>query len=98
MIREHSRIDPNQLFILQGDKDFHVSVENDFNGYKDIFGDHPKVIYKLYPNLNHAFMPSVYGEIRKAKKEYNVEQHLDQQVIQDISDWIHSVSRSVITN
>lgn len=86
------------LFILQGEKDFHVSVDNDFNGYQEILGDHPKVKYKLYPNLNHAFMPSVYGEIRKAKKEYNVAQHIDQQVIQDISDWIHSVSRSIITN
>lgn len=79
------------MFILQGEKDFHVSVEKDFNGYKKILGDRPNVTYKLYPNLNHAFMPSVYGDIRKAKKEYIVAQHVDQQVINDISDWIHSV-------
>ncbi|MFT9816602.1 helix-turn-helix domain-containing protein [Lysinibacillus sp. NPDC056185] len=80
------------IFILQGEKDFHVSVEKDFNGYKRILGDRTNVTYKLYLNLNHAFMPFVYGEIRKAKKEYKVAQHVDQQVINDIADWIHSVS------
>ncbi|ARD46812.1 S9 family peptidase [Sporosarcina sp. P33] len=79
------------IFIMQGEKDFHVSVEKDFAGYKKILGDKPTVTYKLYPNLNHAFMPSVYGDIRKAKKEYKVAQHIDQQVIHDISDWIHSL-------
>lgn len=79
------------VFILQGEKDFHVSVEKDFNGYKEIVGERPNVTFKLYPDLNHAFMPYVYGEIRKAKKEYQVAQHIDQQVIDDISNWIHSV-------
>lgn len=79
------------IFILQGEKDFHVSVEKDFNGYKRILGDRSNVTYKLYPNLNHAFMPFVYGEIRKAKKEYKVAQHVDQQVINDMAEWIHSV-------
>jgi uncharacterized protein len=79
------------VFILQGDKDFQVSIEKDFNGYKKLLGDRPNVIFKLYPNLNHLFMPSVYGEILKAKKEYRVAQHVDQQVINDISNWILSV-------
>lgn len=79
------------VFILQGDKDFHLSVEKDFGGYKNLLSDRPNVTFKLYPKLNHLFMPSVYGEIRKAKKEYKVAQHVDQQVIKDISDWILSV-------
>lgn len=79
------------IYILQGEKDFHTSVEKDFNGYKQLLGDKPNVTFKLYPDLNHAFMPSVYGEILKAKKEYKVAQHVDKQVIHDISDWIHSV-------
>lgn len=61
--------------ILQGDKDFHVSVEKDFNGYKNLLGDKPNVTFKLYPNLNHMFMRSVYGKILKMKKEYKVAQH-----------------------
>ncbi|MGX9135651.1 alpha/beta hydrolase family protein [Rummeliibacillus sp. JY-2-4R] len=79
------------VFVLQGDKDFQVSLEKDFNSYKKILSEKSNVTFKLYPNLNHLFMPSVYGEILKAKKEYKIAQHIDKQVIIDISDWIHSV-------
>lgn len=79
------------VFILQGEEDFQTSIENDFNVYKKILSDRENVTFKLYPNLNHAFMPSIYGNILKAKKEYKVPQHVDQQVINDISDWILSV-------
>ncbi|MFB7638291.1 alpha/beta hydrolase family protein [Peribacillus butanolivorans] len=78
------------VLILQGDKDFHVSVEKDFKGYKNLLGEMRNVRFKLYPNLNHLFMPAVYGEILKMKKEYKVAQHVDKQVINDISDWILS--------
>jgi dipeptidyl aminopeptidase/acylaminoacyl peptidase len=79
------------VLILQGDKDFQVTVEKDFDVYRNLLGDMPNVTFKLYPNLNHLFMPSVYGEILKAKKEYKVTQHVDKQVINDISDWILSI-------
>ncbi len=79
------------MLIMQGDKDFHVSVERDFNVYKELLSNKPNVTFKLYPNLNHVFMPYVYGEILKAKKEYKVPQHVDKQVIEDIADWILSV-------
>lgn len=79
------------LFILQGSKDFQVSVERDFEEYRRILGGGQNVAFKLYPNLNHLFMPSVYGEILKAKKEYKVAQHIDKQVITDIADWMLSV-------
>ena len=79
------------VLILQGEKDFHVSVEKDFYGYKKLLEDNPNATFKLYPNLNHLFMPSVYGEIIKAKKEYKVAQQIDNQVIKDISEWILSI-------
>ena len=79
------------VLILQGDRDFHLSIEKDFGGYQKLLGDKPNVTFKLYPNLNHLFMPAVYGEIRKAKKEYRVAQHVDEQVIRDIANWIRSV-------
>lgn len=80
------------VLILQGDKDFQVSVERDFNAYRALLCDKPNVTFKLYPNLNHVFMPSVYGKILKAKKEYQVAQRIDQQVIHDVADWIFSVN------
>jgi hypothetical protein len=79
------------VLILQGDQDFHVSVDKDFKAYKDLLGEKSNVTFKLYPNLNHLFMPAVYGEILKMKKEYKIAQHVDKTVINDISDWILSV-------
>lgn len=93
---EHPSIDylkemDKPVFILQGDNDFQISVERDFDCYKRLLGDMPNVTYKLYPNLNHMFMPAVYGKILKVKKEYKIPQHVDKQVVNDISDWILSI-------
>ena len=46
------------------------------------------MVFKLYPNLNHVFVPSVYGSILKAKQEYMLEQHIGEDVIADIANWI----------
>jgi len=76
------------ILIMQGDADFHVSIENDFNMYKLILGDRPNASFKLYPNLNHLFMPSVYGDIKKGLKEYKKAQNIEEYVIDDIAGWI----------
>lgn len=78
------------LFIIHGEKDFEIPYEKNFNEYKKLLSNRENATFKLYPNLNHLLMPSVYGNLKKAKKEYNVTQHVDQQVINDISDWIFS--------
>ncbi|WP_042357123.1 alpha/beta hydrolase family protein [Bacillus rubiinfantis] len=79
------------MFILQGEKDAQSSMEKDYNGYKELLADRPNVSFKVYPEMNHLFMPAIYGEILKLQKEYRVAQHVDQQVIHDIADWIHSI-------
>ena len=76
------------ILIMQGDKDFQVSVEKDFNAYKDMLKDYSNVTFKLYEGLNHCFMPSIYGVLSKAKQEYSVEQHVNEDVIKDIADFI----------
>ena len=78
------------ILIMQGDKDFQVSVEKDFNLYKELLKDKDDVTFKLYENLNHAFVPSVYGNIMKAKKEYSVKQSICDYVIDDIANWVLS--------
>ena len=78
------------MLIMQGDKDFQVSVEKDFNLYKELLKNKENVTFKLYENLNHCFVPSVYGNIMKAKKEYNVEQRVCDYVIDDIASWVLS--------
>lgn len=76
------------MLILQGEKDVQVSVEKDFQVYKELLKDHPDVTFKLYEGLNHCFMPAVYESILKAKQEYNKEQHIGSEVLDDIANWI----------
>ena len=80
------------VLIMQGEKDFQVKADRDFPAYQNLLKDKPDVTFRLYEGLNHAFVPSVYGRISKAKKEYNVEQHIGEAVISDIAHWILAAS------
>ncbi|WP_284035447.1 alpha/beta fold hydrolase [Neobacillus sp. 114] len=93
---EHPAIDylkdlDKPVLIIQGEKDVQSTVEDDFEAYKKQLDQNPNVTFKLYPNLNHLFMPAIYGNILKVQKEYKVTQNVDSKVINDIADWIHSV-------
>ncbi|MBU8919343.1 alpha/beta fold hydrolase [Bacillus sp. FJAT-29953] len=93
---EHPAIDylkdlDKPVLIIQGEKDVQSTVEDDFEAYKKQLDQNPNVTFKLYPNLNHLFMPAIYGNILKVQKEYKVAQKVDSQVFKDIADWIHSV-------
>ena len=77
------------VLVLQGGKDFQVKADVDYVLYQQLLKDHPDADFRLYENLNHCFVPSVYGRIDKAKQEYAVEQHIGDDVISDIVDWIH---------
>lgn len=76
------------ILIMQGEKDFQATAEKDFAAYKQLLAGKEHVSFRLYPGLNHAFVPSVFGDIMKAKQEYAVEQHIGEEVIGDIAAWI----------
>jgi dienelactone hydrolase len=76
------------ILIMQGKKDFHISIEKDYHEYKSILVKNKKAEFKLYPDLNHVFMESVYDDPKKAKEEYSKPQHLSQEVVDDIAEWI----------
>lgn len=76
------------IFILQGDKDFQAKADSDFLGYKRLLAGKANVTFKLYEGLNHAFVPAIYEDIMQAKKEYNTERHIGEDVIADIANWI----------
>ena len=76
------------VLIMQGEKDFQATAEKDFLAYQELLAGKDNVTFKLYEGLNHAFVPSIYGELMKAKQEYNVEQHIGESVIGDIAQWI----------
>ena len=76
------------VFVIQGEMDVQVLVKEDFEGYKEILADNPHATFKLYPNLNHCFMPTTNQDITKALKEYKKEQHVEPYVIADIAEWV----------
>lgn len=76
------------VLILQGEKDFQVTVEKDFNRYRQICADKPNIEFQLYSGLNHLFMKSVYGTVKEYKKEYKTPGMVDPGVLKDIAEWI----------
>ena len=76
------------LLILQGEKDFQATAVEDFAGYKTLLEGRENVSFKLYPGLNHAFVPALSDDINKARKEYAEGRHIGDEVIGDIARWI----------
>ena len=79
------------MLIMQGEKDFQVKAHVDFAGYQNLLKDRTNVSFKLYEGLNHAFVPYITEDIAKAKKEFSVERHIGEEVIEDIAYWIKSI-------
>ena len=79
------------ILVLHGNEDFQVSTEKDFNEYKRILQNRQNATFKLYPDLNHVFMPSVCGPLKSPKKEYSKPQNVVNYVITDLANWIHSI-------
>jgi len=79
------------ILILQGEKDVQVKVDRDFDLYRELLKDKPNADFRLYENLNHAFVPAIFEDIMKARKEFATERHIGENVISDITNWILSV-------
>ena len=80
------------MLVMQGGKDFQVKADRDYAAYQKILTDRNNVTFKLYPGLSHAFVPATYDNISMTKKEYNIEKHIDDDVISDIATWIKSIN------
>jgi dienelactone hydrolase len=80
------------MLIMQGEKDFQVRVDRDYSAYQKILAGKDNVTFKLYTGLSHAFVPATYDNISMAKKEYNIEKHIGNDVISDIANWIKSIN------
>ncbi|WP_235560957.1 alpha/beta hydrolase family protein [Bacillus sp. FJAT-28004] len=76
------------MFIIQGTNDFHVSIQVDYKLWQETLTDKKNVSFKLYPGLNHLFMPG--GSPDKFDGSiYNKPAHVDSQVIEDVAEWIN---------
>ena len=76
------------IYIFQGDKDFQVNFEKDFEGYKQMLPDRSNVTFKLYAGLNHVFTDS---HATGSTKDYKVPGTVDARVTDDLAQWIWSV-------
>ena len=76
------------MLIMQGEKDFQVKAHVDFAMYRELLFDRDNVTFKLYPGLNHAFVPARFDSIADAKKEFTPERHIGSEVLDDIAGWI----------
>jgi len=88
---DYLRESQKPMLIMQGARDFQVSLEKDFSLYKELLGGRANAEFRVYENLNHAFVQAVSDDIMKAKQEYAAERHIGPQVIDDIADWIKGV-------
>ncbi|MBQ3375836.1 MAG: alpha/beta fold hydrolase [Erysipelotrichaceae bacterium] len=75
--------------IMQGGMDFQVLADEDFRKFKEVLADRENTEYRFYPELNHCFVKGIYNDILKASKEYSVEQHIPEEVIRNIADFIN---------
>lgn len=73
------------LLVLQGGRDYQVTVADDFARWRAAFASDPRVELREYPDLGHAFMP---GGNPPGPKDYLVPGHVDAKVIADITTWI----------
>jgi dienelactone hydrolase len=73
------------MLILQGGRDYQVTVDDDLSRWKAALGDHPDVTIRVYDADNHLFFP---GSGPSSPEEYEPAQHMDPQVIAGIANWL----------
>lgn len=73
------------MLILQGGRDFNVTVPDDFDVWKKALVGHPNVEYRFYPTLDHLFMTG--SEPPNPRDGYKPG-HVSEQVVSDIADWV----------
>ena len=76
------------ILVMQPDDDVQVLTDVDFAMYRELLGNRPDVTFKLYPGLNHLFMPSTGRGISEIMDEYRIKSSVDKQVLRDIVEWV----------
>jgi dienelactone hydrolase len=75
---------PARLLILQGERDYQVTM-TDFLNWKAALASRKDVVFKSYPALNHLFEEGV-GKSTPA--EYSKAGHVSAEVVEDIARWM----------
>ncbi|WP_135805865.1 alpha/beta hydrolase [Halorussus marinus] len=83
-----AEIDAPRL-VLQGERDYQVTVEEDLAEWREALGEDPGVSFRTYPRLNHLFMP---GEGKPGRGEYFRENHVAKAVVTDVASFAAEVT------
>ena len=78
------------ILVMHPDDDVQVLTEVDFAMFKELLAEQDDVTFKLYPGLNHLFMPSTGRGISEILDEYRIKSNIDSQVLADIVEWVMS--------
>ena len=73
------------MLILQGGRDYQVTVEDDLARWKAGLAHRPDVAVRVYGADNHLFFP---GKGPSTPAEYEPPQHVDPAVVADIAEWL----------
>lgn len=76
------------ILIMQGEDDIQVLADKDYVAFEDLLVNYPSATFKLYPKLNHLFMPSK----TKLYDDYEIESNVSKSVITDLATWIFNLN------
>ncbi|QSW98409.1 alpha/beta hydrolase family protein [Haloterrigena alkaliphila] len=82
---ETARTTDVPLCFLQGSRDYQVTLENDFELWREELGDRSATAFESYDGINHLFMP---GRRPSNPNEYRARNNVAEAVIDDLADWI----------
>lgn len=80
------------MLILQGGRDYQVTVADDLSGWRAGLAHRPDVTIRVYDADNHLFFP---GAGPSTPAEYEPPQHVDAAVVNDIAEWLMAGGRVV---
>ncbi|CAN5197054.1 hypothetical protein BH11ACT6_BH11ACT6_54420 [soil metagenome] len=80
------------ILIVQGGRDYQVTVADDLIGWQTGLADHPEVTIRIYDADNHLFFS---GSGPSTPAEYAPAQHVDEAVVTDVAHWITSASSAM---
>lgn len=73
------------MLIVQGGRDYQVTVADDLIGWQTGLADHRDVTIRIYQAANHLFFS---GSGPSTPSEYQPAQHVDEAVVTDIAQWV----------
>jgi dipeptidyl aminopeptidase/acylaminoacyl peptidase len=75
-------------FVLQGERDYQVTAEDDLTQWRVAFADNRDAEFATYPSLNHLFMA---GEGQSTPGEYFEANNVAESVVSDLASWVDRV-------